>query len=295
MGTPDIIFPNLGIEISHISPVAFSVFGLEIKWYGIFIALGILAGTSIAFRYTKRNGLSNDTFLDFLLLAIPIAILFTRLYFVIFNWDLYKDNPLKIFAFRDGGMGVYGGIIAAITTAVIFSKVKKVSLGAIGDTGVVGLIMGQVIGRIGNFINMEAFGDYTNSFLAMQYKLSNVNSVHVTQKMLDNLVIREGVQYIQVHPTFLYEALWNLGLFIILNIYRKHKKFQGELLVLYCAGYGLGRFWIESLRTDQLVIFGGVPVSMVVSALFCVGAVTFIVIKRIKIKKSGKNIVESNV
>lgn len=288
MTTPDVAFPHLGIEIQRLNRIAFNVFGMDINWYGVFIAIGILLGAVVAFRNTKHTGISNDMFMDFILIAVPVAIVFTRLYYVAFNFDIYKDNLWKIFAFRDGGMGVYGGIISAVITCYIFAKVRKVSMGAIGDTGVLGLLIGQMIGRLGNLVNQEAFGKYTDSLFAMQYKLSGVSSTHVTPEMMQNLVYRSGEMYIQVHPTFLYEIALNGCIFILLWIYRKRKKFQGELLLLYMIIYALGRFFIESLRTDQLFLWGtGVPISMLVSGVIFLAGVGFYVYKLLNIRKNG--------
>ncbi|MDR1703997.1 MAG: prolipoprotein diacylglyceryl transferase [Clostridiales bacterium] len=281
--TPDIIFPHLGIEIAHISREAFSIGGFGIYWYGVFIALGILVGAVASFANTKLNNVNNDMFMDFILWSVTIAMICTRLYYVIFNFDNYKDNLLKIFDFRDGGMGVYGGIISGILVCVIFAKIRKIKMGQIADAAVFGLVAGQVFGRVGNFFNQEAFGDYTNNLFAMRLKLPNVDSSSVTQKMRDNLHMLDGVSYIQVHPTFLYEMLLNIGIFIIMWVYRKRKVFYGELLNIYVILYALGRFFIESLRTDQLFLWNtDIPVSMLVSGILFAGGVAYYIYRRVK-------------
>jgi phosphatidylglycerol:prolipoprotein diacylglycerol transferase len=281
--TPDIIFPHLGIEIAALGREAFRIGSFGIYWYGVFIALGILAGSAIGFANTKYNRVNKDMFMDFLLWGITIAIICTRLYYVIFNFDIYKDNLLKIFDFRDGGMGVYGGIISSITVCAVFSKIKNVKMGQIADSGAPGLVMGQVLGRIGNFFNQEAFGDYTDSLFAMRLKLSNVSAANVTQKMRDNMQVIDGVSYIQVHPAFLYEMMLNLGIFVVLYLRRKHKKFYGELINIYVILYALGRFFIESLRTDQLFLWNtDIPISMLVSGVLFFGGTAYYIYRLMK-------------
>ena len=167
---------------------------------------------------------------------------------------MYKDNLKNIFNIREGGLAIYGGVIAAIITVIIFAKVKKLSAAVIFDTACLGLVAGQMIGRWGNFFNREAFGEYTDSLLAMRLPLDAVRSSDVTELMREHIETVKGVSYIQVHPTYLYESLWCLMVLVLLLLYRKHKKFNGEVFLLYLFGYGLGRAWIEGLRTDQLWI-----------------------------------------
>lgn len=249
---PNIYFPYLNLSF-NIDPIAFTIFGVPIYWYGIILTSGILLGLCMSMYISKKEGVSTDLIFDFLLYDIVFAIIGARTYFVIFNWSYYKEHLGEIFNLRQGGIAIYGAIIASFIVAIIYTRIKKISLWQFGDIAAYGLLVGQAIGRYGNFVNKEAFGDYTNNFLAMQIMKSEA-ATHVTQKMLDNIVIREGVEFIQVHPTFLYESCWNLLLLISLLIYRKYKKGNGEIFFLYIAGYGLGRFWIEGLRTDQLVV-----------------------------------------
>ena len=304
---PDVAFPNLGIEIQTLNRTAFTLpfFDLSIRWYGIFIGLGIVAGGLVAFRNTKRNGISNELFMDFCLIAVAISLLFTRLYSVVFNLEHYMGNWGRIFAFRDGGMGVYGGILAAFGTCYVFARVRKVKMGALGDTGVFGLVLGQIIGRIGNFFNQEAFGGFTNNIFAMQLRLRNISWRYggmsleslqalrpeeivgnVNYEMLQNAYYVGTEVVVLVHPAFLYEMILNTGIFAFLWFYRDHKKFQGELLLIYAAAYSLGRFFIESLRMDQLFLWNTqIPASMFISAVIFPVAVGLLVYFRIKTKK----------
>ena len=206
-----------------------------------------------------------------LLYAVFFAIIGARLYYVIFKWDYYGQNLLQIFNLRQGGLAIYGGIIGAFTTVYFFAKKRKLSFAQMLDTACPGLAAGQVIGRWGNFFNREAFGGYTDGLFAMQLPVSAVRSGEITEQMWENLEVINGIEFIQVHPTFLYEGLWNVGVIIFLYLYRKHKKFQGELVLWYLVLYGVGRFWVESLRTDQLLIPGiGFPISQLLGAVMAV-------------------------
>ena len=187
---------------------------------------------------------------------------------MVFSWDNYKNDLLSIFNLRQGGLAIYGGIIGAFLTVYFFTKKRKLSYTKMLDTACVGLVAGQIIGRWGNFFNREAFGDYCDGLFAMQLPVSAVRKGEITQKMWDNLQTIGGIDFIQVHPTFLYEGLWNLGVLLFLYWYRDRKKFQGELVLWYLTLYGAGRFWIEALRTDQLLIPGiGFPVSQLLGAV----------------------------
>lgn len=269
---PEIWFPNLGIEIDHLSRTAFTVFGQDIYWYGIFIGLGVILGVLLALHEAKRTGQNQDTYLDFIIYAMIIAIIGARLYYVIFSWDFYSQHPEKIFAIREGGLAIYGGIIGGVLTAIVYSHLKKKSFWVMADTMAPSLILGQMLGRWGNFFNKEAFGGFTDNLFAMRYQLSQVRASDVTPDILQNLVTVNGVDYIQVHPTFLYESMWSLCVFIILLILQRKKKFDGQVCATYFFGYALGRVWIEGLRTDQLCI-GNVPVSQALSAVLIIASV----------------------
>lgn len=286
MDLMDISFPNMGIYLENV-PKSFTIFGFEIALYGVIIGTGVLAGILIAAWQAKRTGQDPDLYWDFAIYAVIFSIIGARLYYVIFEWDMYKDNLLSIFNIRQGGLAIYGGVIAAFTTLFIYAKVKKQNAFLMADTGVIGLILGQVIGRWGNFTNREVFGEYTNNIFAMRLPIQAVRAADISESIAAH--ITDGVNYIQVHPTFLYESLWNLCLLVFALLYWKHKKFEGEIALLYLGGYGLGRAWIEGIRTDQLFIPGTqLPVSQVLAVILFVGAVICDIVVRFRM--SGKNI-----
>ncbi|RHP44931.1 MULTISPECIES: prolipoprotein diacylglyceryl transferase [unclassified Clostridium] len=265
MNGADIRFVHLGITIEHLKN-SISVFGFRIAFYGIIIGIGMLAGIWIAQSDAKRRGQDPELYLDFALYAIICSIIGARIYYVVFEWDYYKENLLQIFNLRAGGLAIYGGVIAGTITMIVYTRVKKMSFFSMADTGVLGLVTGQIIGRWGNFFNCEAFGGYTDSLLAMRIKLSLVNENMLNADVLSHKIVENGVEFIQVHPTFLYESCWNLCLLLFMLWFRKKKQYDGQMLWIYLCGYGLGRFWIESLRTDQLILFGtGFPVSQALS------------------------------
>lgn len=270
---PEIYFPNMNIQIGHLDRVAFRLFGLEVYWYGVIITLGIIGGLSLALYLAKKTEQDTELYMDFLMYNLLFAFAGARIYYVIFEIEYYIQNPMEILDLRQGGLAIYGAIIASAITAIVFTRIKKINFFQFADTAVLGLILGQAIGRWGNFVNREAFGDYTESFFAMRLMKEQVTAP-VTEKILSNLKIVEGITYIQVHPTFLYESLWNIALLMILFIYYKHKRFEGEIMFLYFIGYGIGRLWIEGLRTDPLLLaFLKIPVSQIVSVFIIIGGV----------------------
>ena len=281
-----IYFPNLGIFLENIGK-NFNVFGFEIAFYGCTMATGIIVGYLMAAREAKSTGQNPDDYLDMLLYAVFFAIIGARLYYVIFKWDYYGQNLMQIFNLRQGGLAIYGGIIGAFTTVYFFAKKRKLSFAQMLDTACPGLAAGQVIGRWGNFFNREAFGGYTDGLFAMQLPVSAVRSGEITEQMWENLEVINGIEFIQVHPTFLYEGMWNVGVIIFLYLYRKHKKFQGELVLWYLVLYGVGRFWVESLRTDQLLIAGiGFPISQLLGAVMAVVGLIAIFVGHKKAKEN---------
>ena len=270
MEAMDIAFPNLGIYL-HNMPKGFSIFGFEITLYGVLIGIGMLAGILLAAHQAKVAGQNPDIIWDFAIYAIVFSIVGARLYYVAFEWDVYKDDLLSIFNTRQGGLAIYGGVIAAFLTLFIYAKLKKQNPFWIMDACVPGRILGQAIGRWGNFTNREVFGEYTDNLFAMRLPIEAVRARDISENVASHIV--EGTNYIQVHPTFLYESLWNVGVLVFLLLYRKHKKFEGELALYYLAGYGLGRAWIEGIRTDTLFIPGTtVPVSQVLAIVLFAGA-----------------------
>lgn len=284
----DISFVHLGIAIQNLRN-SISVFGFRIAYYGIIIGLGMLAGIWVAQSDAKRRGQDPELYLDFALYGIIFSIIGARIYYVIFEWDFYKNNLLEIFNLRAGGLAIYGGVIAAVLTMITYTRIKKLSFFSMADSGVLGLVTGQIIGRWGNFFNCEAFGGYTDSLFAMRIKRSLVSDSMINEDVLKHLIVENGVEFIQVHPTFLYESLWNLGLLVFMLWYRKRKKFDGEMLWIYLAGYGAGRFWIEGLRTDQLIMFGtGIPVSQALSLVLIIIAAANLVYHHRKLKQETK-------
>lgn len=275
-------FPNLGIYLEHVGK-SVTVFGFEIAYYGIIMGCSILLGLFLAEREAKRTGQNPDTYTDMVIYAIVFSIICARAYYVIFSWDSYKDDLLSIFNLRQGGIAIYGAIIGAVSTVYVYSRVKKLSFTQLVDTACIGLVAGQILGRWGNFFNREAFGGYTDNLFAMQLPVSAVRSHEITEEMWAHAVMIGGEQFIQVHPTFLYESLWNLGVICFLYWYRTRKKFQGELFLTYVLGYGLGRIWIEGLRTDQLQIGStGIPVSQLLAGVLILGSLMMILIGRKK-------------
>ncbi len=253
-------FPGLGIGPFTLS-TGFSFFGLTIHWYGVLIALGIVLAYLFAKKKAKTREISQDTLLDIIIWGLPSAIICARLYYVIFSWDSYRNHFIDVFKIWEGGIAIYGGVIGACLSTFIYCRVKKISFPKVFDIGAFGLLIGQIIGRWGNFINAEAFGSGTDSAL---FRMTLVN------------------QGITVHPTFLYESLWNFLLFLFLNWYEKKQKFDGEIFLLYLSGYGLGRFFIEGMREDSLWL-GAFRVSQVLAALcFAIGVVLIVYFRQKK-------------
>lgn len=286
---PDIRFPHLGIEIASLGK-GITIGGFTIAFYGMIIAFGMVMGYLMTAFQAKRTGQEPDLYLDLALWDIVFAVIGARIYYVIFTWDYYKDNLLQIFNTRGGGLAIYGGVIAGVITTIIFGKVRKQNFFQLLDTACIGLITGQIIGRWGNFCNREAFGGYTNGLFAMQLKQSDVAASNLTHSVLKHAVEIDGTRYIQVHPTFLYESLWNIGVLIILLLFTKHRKYNGQIFLIYLLGYGLGRMWIEGLRTDQLIFFGtGVAVSQVLSGVLVVASAAILIYRFVKDRQKAKS------
>lgn len=270
--TANINFPNLGIYLENVGK-SITIFGFEIAFYGIIIGLGVMAGILFAAYRAKKSGQNPDIYYDLAIYAVVFSVIGARIYYVVFSWDLYKDDLLSIFNLREGGLAIYGAVLAAIITVYIYTRVKKLSFGVLVDTAAPALILGQIIGRWGNFFNREAFGEYTNNLFAMQLPLDAVRSSDVTELMRENMEMIDGISYIQVHPTFLYESLWNVGILIMMIWWTKRKRFDGEILFLYLFGYGIGRFWVEGLRTDQLLIPNtNIAVSQLLGLVLAIGS-----------------------
>lgn len=284
MEIPNIYFPNLGLSFK-LNSEAFNLFGLSVYWYGIILTSGIVLGTLLACYIAKKEKIDPEIITDFVLYDIIFALLGARIYFVIFNWEYYKANPTQILNIRQGGIAIYGAVIASIIVAIIYTRRKKVNFFHFADIATYGLILGQAIGRYGNFFNKEAFGGYTNNLFAMAILKSEAKPP-ITEDVLNHVTTfsQFGVaEYIQVHPTFFYESTWNFMLLILLLFYRKHRKAHGEVFCLYLIGYGIGRFWIEGLRTDQLLLWiTNIPVSQVVAIISIIMGIIGIVFCRKK-------------
>lgn len=279
-------FPNIGIHLSDVGN-HITIFNFDIAYYGMIIGLGILTGIFIAAAEAKRTGQNPETYYDLAIYAVIFSIIGARAYYVVFSWDMYKGDLKSILNLRQGGLAIYGGVIAAVITVIVFARVKKLSAPLLFDTAVLGLVTGQMIGRWGNFFNREAFGEYTDSLLAMRIPLDAVRNSDVTELMREHVDTVKGVSYIQVHPTFLYESLWCMMVLLLLLLYRRYKKFDGEVFLLYLFGYGLGRVWIEGLRTDQLLIPGTVvPVSQLLAGTIVIVSTGMILWIRRKIRIS---------
>ena len=283
-------FPHLGIRFDHVIQ-NIRIFSFPVAMYGITMALGILAGLGVASRIAKKTGQNPDDYTNIALLGIVLGLLGARIYYVVFSWDYYRLHPAEIIDLRGGGLALYGSLIGAVAAVLIYCTRKRLSIPLVLDTACLGMVTGQIIGRWGNFFNREAFGEYTDNLLAMRLPLADVRPDAVTERMREHEQVIGGEVFIQVHPTFLYESLWNLAVLVILLIItlRRKKQFDGEVFLWYLLLYGAGRFWIEGLRTDQLLIPGTrIAVSQVLAAVLGIGAAVLIIVlrKRKKIKNT---------
>ncbi len=283
MGEMDIAFPSLGIYLTNV-PKTIMIGNFGIALYGVVIAIGMILGLTLSSKIAARTGQDPDTIWDLAASLIIFSIIGARIYYVIFMWDYYKNNPIQILNLRGGGLAIYGGIIAGAITLYVYCKRKKKSFPLILDTVIYGLLVGQILGRWGNFFNREVFGEYTDGLFAMRIPTVMVRERDISASIAAHMT--EGTNYIQVHPTFLYEGMWNLALLILLLIYLKHKRFDGEIALLYFAGYGIGRALIESIRTDQLYITGTtIPVSMMLGIVMAAVSIIAIAVIRTSIRK----------
>lgn len=257
----EITFPELGLKFNP--SLGFSIGSLQIRWYGVIIAFGMMLAVIYACKRAQEFGFTADDLTDGVLAIVPFAIICARAYYCIFQWDAYRDNPISCLYIWKGGLAIYGGVIGAIIGVIVFCKVKKLSVPAVLDLVMLGFLIGQCIGRWGNFMNREAFGAETDSFLRMG--LLNPATGVVTY----------------YHPTFLYESVWNLVGFVLLHILSKHRKFDGEIALGYATWYGLGRAWIEGLRTDSLYLGStDIRVSQLLAALsFVVGGILLVYLR----------------
>ena len=216
-------FPNLGIHLEHVGK-NIMVGNFSLAYYGMVIAVGMMLGMKACTMRAKETGQSEDDYVDMVIVGLICGVIGARIYYVIFAWDYYKNDILSVFNIRQGGLAIYGGIIGAVLSLYVTSRIKKIPFLKVLDTIAIGIPIGQIIGRWGNFFNREAFGGYTNNLLAMQLPVSAVRQNEITEEMWQHAVTINGVQYIQVHPTFLYEGLWNCGVLVILFLMRKKTK-----------------------------------------------------------------------
>ena len=259
-------FPNLGINLDYVVK-SIQIFGFEITFFGLIIALGMLLGLGFVILEAKRCGENKDEYLEMMIISLLFGVIGARLLYVACSWNLYKGNIVQIFNIRNGGLCFYGGLFGGMLGAAIYCGVRRKPFMQMADTASMGIIVAQIIGRWGDFFNRESFGEYTNSIFAMQLPLSAVHSSEVTSAMRENLETIGGTSYIQVHPTFFYESAWCLLLFLLMLVWKRKKCFQGQVFLRYLAGYGLGRFVIEYLRTDKLLIPGtSIGISQLISA-----------------------------
>ncbi len=295
MNYNDIAFPGPGILLRGVGQYI-DLGGFHIMYYGIMIAIGFALALTVSMRYARSIGVDPENVMDFLMITLIPGILGARAYYVIFSWDYYKNQSfIEMINLRHGGLGVVGGLMVGFLFLVAFCRKRKIKIPVMLDITSMGILTGQIIGRWGNFFNREAFGGYTEGFTAMQipvefFKIRGRTGELVSSGLMDHLVtVTSGgreTQVIQVHPTFLYEGMWNLMLLLILFLYRKNKAFDGELFAMYMFGYGIGRFFIESLRVDQLQVGKtGIPATQIVCILLICGALIWEVVGRRQAKK----------
>ena len=268
-----ILFPNLNLELD---PSIYVFPGIpflgNIHWYGLVIGIGLVLAALYGMRRAEAFGMTEDHILTMLLFAVPAAIVCARIYYCVFNWELFRDDPISCLYIWNGGLAIYGGIIGGVGAGLLYCLVKKISFGAMADLGGLGFLIGQSVGRWGNFFNREAFGEVTDSFFKM-----GLYDVYGHLKFY--------------HPAFLYESAWNLLGFVILHFYSKKRRFDGEIFALYLGWYGLGRSLVEGLRTDSLYLFDtGIRVSQLVGILCFVGAVTFLLYMYLKKKPKSQDL-----
>jgi phosphatidylglycerol---prolipoprotein diacylglyceryl transferase len=269
-------------KIQPIDPIAFTLGPIQVHWYGVIIGLGIALALWVAMREGERRGLPNELFPDLLLWAIPIAILSARIYYVIFQWDYYAQNPNEIIKIWNGGIAIHGALIGAVITAAVFSKKRGISFWKLADIAAPSIILGQAIGRWGNFINQEAHGgEVSRSFL---------EGLHLPEFIINQMYI-DGAYY---HPTFLYESIWNLLGFIVLISLRKVNLRRGELFLTYVIWYSFGRFFIEGMRTDSLMLTENLRMAQTISIVLIIGAAALMIYRRMNRSSDVRYLDKSN-
>lgn len=278
-------FPNIGLELGYV-PKSIRVLGNEITFCGILITLGMLLGIAYVVLEAKRKNKNPNQYMGMIITGLITAFIGARLFYVAFSWSLYKTNIMEIFHTRSGGMAFYGGLFGGLLGGYIFCKIRRLDFAEMADTASIGILIGQIIGRWGNFFNRESFGEYTTGKLAMQLPLSSVRAGEVTSLMRENLETIDGISFIQVSPVFLYESAACLLLLLILLAWKRKKRFYGEILMQYLAWYGLIRFCTEWLRTDKILLPGTqIGISQVISAVLFLGVGVVAHVKRTMARK----------
>ncbi len=260
----------------EIDPIAihnlFGIEGLDIAWYGILITTGIIVGVLLAMRQAKKKGYTYELVFDFMILALPLSIIGARLYYVAFEWEYYSQHPEEIIAVWNGGIAIYGAIIGGVVAAIILAKWRKFPLGRLLDITAPGLIVGQAIGRWGNFVNQEAFGNIVTDPSLQFFPYA----VYIQEKWTGTEMVVDS----WVQATFFYESMWNLAVLALLLWYTKRAKHDGNVFAMYLIGYGIGRFVIEGMRVSTLQLWPGMPVSQFLSILLIVVGVIYILVMR---------------
>ena len=258
--------------LASIDPIAFALGPIEVRWYGVIIAAGIVIAFLVGQREMVKRGLHPDFLTDLLIWAVPLAIVGARIYYVMFEWENYKDNPAEVFAVWNGGIAIHGALIASVIVADIFTKRRNTPFLKVADILAPSILIGQAVGRWGNFINQEAHGgEVSRSFL---------ENLALPDWIINQMYIN-GVYY---HPTFLYESLWSLAGIIILLLLRRVNLVRGEMFFFYMIWYSVGRFFIEDMRTDSLYVIGELRAAQLVSVAAIVIGAAFIVYRRVKLK-----------
>lgn len=278
-------FPSLNIEFP-VYNTAFTIFGYEIKWYGIIITIGLFLAVIYCFKRMKKFGIDDDRAIDVVMVGFVGAIICARLYYVFLEWDSYKNDLSKIFSVHSGGLAIYGGLIGAVLFGAVMAKIRRVRLMPLLDLAGMGFLIGQGVGRWGNFFNHECFGSNTS----MPWGMTSPKIQAQIKATADEIFASTGVAVdpsLPVHPCFLYESLWCLLGFLILHLYSKHRKFDGEIFFMYIGWYGLGRVFIEGLRTDSLMV-GHIRISQLVAGVCVVISIAAIAFMRHKIKMDGE-------
>ncbi len=281
-------FPGLKLILDYV-PKSFEIFGFEITIYGVLIAVGMLLGIFFVVLEARRNHEEPDAYLDLAIITLITGVIGARLLYAAFSWSLYKNDPGQILNVRSGGMLFYGGLLGGVLGGIVYCRIRRKSFWKMADLACMGILIGQIIGKWGSFFNRESFGEDVDNILSMQLPLTAVRAGEVTTTMRENLQMVDGVSCILVQPLFLYESLWCLLVLMMLMMHLRRRVFQGEIFLRYLAGYGLGRFVIQWMRTDK-VFFPGteIDVSLVISGVLFVLCTVIVTVKIVMAKKRAR-------